>query len=34
MALRELLNIQPGVTAVIGSGGKTTLLRLLGAELA
>ena len=34
MSLRELLNIQPGVTAVIGSGGKTTLLRLLGAELA
>lgn len=34
MALRELLEIQPGVTAVIGSGGKTTLLRTLGTELA
>ena len=34
MTLRELLKIQPGVTAVIGSGGKTTLLRTLGAELA
>lgn len=26
----ELLNISPGVTAVIGSGGKTSLLRRLG----
>ena len=34
MALSELLNIQPGVTAVIGGGGKTTLLRTLGEELA
>jgi probable selenium-dependent hydroxylase accessory protein YqeC len=32
--LRQLLAIQPGVTAVIGSGGKTTLLRTLGRELA
>ena len=28
----ELLNISPGVTAVIGSGGKTSLLRRLAAE--
>lgn len=34
MGLAELLEIQPGVTAVIGSGGKTTLLRVLGEELA
>jgi len=34
MTLKELLEIRPGVTAVIGSGGKTTLLRTLGAELA
>ena len=34
MTLTELLNIRPGVTAVIGSGGKTTLLRTLGTELA
>ena len=34
MALSELLDIQPGVTAVIGGGGKTTLLRTLGEELA
>ena len=33
MALASLLGIRPGVTAVIGSGGKTTLLRHLGAEL-
>lgn len=32
--LKELLGIQPGVTAVIGGGGKTTLLRTLGEELA
>lgn len=31
--LQRLLEIQPGVTAVIGSGGKTTLLRRLGQEL-
>lgn len=29
----DLLDIRPGVTAVIGGGGKTTLLRTLGAEL-
>ena len=34
MRLAELLNIRPGVTAVIGGGGKTTLLRTLGEELA
>ena len=33
MKLSELLEIQPGVTAVIGGGGKTTLLRVLGREL-
>ena len=33
MQLTRLLEIQPGVTAVIGSGGKTTLLRTLGEEL-
>ena len=32
--LAELLAIRPGVTAVIGGGGKTTLLRTLGEELA
>ena len=32
--LTELLGIRPGVTAVIGGGGKTTLLRTLGEELA
>lgn len=31
--LAELLEIRPGVTAVIGGGGKTTLLRTLGGEL-
>lgn len=31
--LREMLDIRPGVTAVIGGGGKTTLLRVLGSEL-
>lgn len=31
--LQQLLEIRPGVTAVIGSGGKTTLLRTLGQEL-
>jgi probable selenium-dependent hydroxylase accessory protein YqeC len=30
----ERLGILPGVTAVIGSGGKTSLLRLLGGEIA
>lgn len=34
MDLAALLDIRPGVTAVIGGGGKTTLLRTLGAELA
>jgi probable selenium-dependent hydroxylase accessory protein YqeC len=33
MRLADLLEIQSGVTAVIGSGGKTTLLRTLGSEL-
>lgn len=32
--LAALLEIRPGVTAVIGGGGKTTLLRTLGEELA
>ena len=32
--LKELLEIRGGVTAVIGGGGKTTLLRTLGEELA
>ena len=34
MKLAKLLDIHPGVTAVIGGGGKTTLLRTLGEELA
>lgn len=34
MDLARLLEIRPGVTAVIGGGGKTTLLRTLGEELA
>lgn len=34
MELAALLEIRPGVTAVIGGGGKTTLLRTLGEELA
>lgn len=34
MGLAQLLEIRPGVTAVIGGGGKTTLLRTLGEELA
>lgn len=33
MELAALLDIRPGVTAVIGGGGKTTLLRTLGEEL-
>lgn len=33
MELWELLDIQKGVTAVIGGGGKTTLLRTLGESL-
>ena len=32
--LAEILGVREGVTAVIGSGGKTTLLRTLGEELA
>lgn len=34
MELAALLGLRPGVTAVIGGGGKTTLLRTLGEELA
>ena len=34
MEQAKLLDIHPGVTAVIGGGGKTTLLRTLGEELA
>jgi probable selenium-dependent hydroxylase accessory protein YqeC len=34
LKLSALLDIRPGITAVIGGGGKTTLLRTLGAELA
>lgn len=34
MTLRDALCIRPGVTAVIGGGGKTSLLRALGSELA
>lgn len=34
MELVRTLEIRPGVTAVIGGGGKTTLLRVLGEELA
>lgn len=32
--LAEFLGIRPGITAIIGGGGKTTLLRTLGGELA
>lgn len=34
MRLERLLQIKPGVTAVIGGGGKTTMLKVLGRELA
>lgn len=34
MELVRALEVRPGVTAVIGGGGKTTLLRTLGEELA
>lgn len=34
MELASLLGLRPGVTAVAGGGGKTTLLRTLGEELA
>ena len=33
MDFSKLLGLRPGVTAVIGSGGKTSLLRRLAAEL-
>lgn len=33
MTLSEALRIQPGVTAIIGGGGKTTLMECLAAEL-
>lgn len=33
MSLAQQLSIQPGCTAIIGSGGKTTLLTVLGQEL-
>lgn len=33
MELSQLLQIQPGITAIIGSGGKTTMLYALAAEL-
>lgn len=33
MGLAELLEIRPGITAVAGGGGKTSLLRTLGEEL-
>lgn len=32
--LYDILNLQAGLTAVIGGGGKTTLLQILGTELA
>lgn len=34
MELAERLGVAPGITAVIGSGGKTTLLEALGRQLA
>lgn len=34
MELRELLGIRPGVTALIGGGGKTTMMYTLARELA
>ncbi len=33
MSLSDQLSIFPGITAIIGSGGKTTLLRVLAEEL-
>lgn len=33
MKLSEALQVQPGVTAIIGGGGKTTLMECLAAEL-
>ena len=34
MELRELLGIRPGVTALAGGGGKTTMMYTLAGELA
>lgn len=34
MELRTLLDIRPGITALVGGGGKTTMLYTLAAELA
>ena len=34
MKLSEALDVRPGVTAIIGGGGKTTLMECLAAELA
>ena len=34
MDLRTLLGIRPGITALTGGGGKTTMLYTLAAELA
>lgn len=34
MTVSQALEIRPGLTSIIGSGGKSTLLRLLGRELA
>lgn len=31
--LASALKIEPGITAIIGSGGKSTLLKMLGLEL-
>ena len=31
--LASALRIEPGITAIIGSGGKSTLLKTLGLEL-
>ena len=31
--LASALKIEPGITAIIGSGGKSTLLRALGLDL-
>lgn len=31
--LASALKIEPGITAIIGSGGKSTLLKALGLEL-
>ena len=33
MSLSDQLSILPGITAIVGSGGKTTLLRVLAEEL-